>query len=62
MATPTVTIGGQSATVLFSGLAPGFASLYQVNVDVPSNIATGRQPITFTIGGVSAPAAYLYVK
>jgi uncharacterized protein (TIGR03437 family) len=62
MATPTVTIGGQPATVLFSGLAPGFASLYQVNVDVPSNIATGRQPITFTIGGVTAPAAYLYVK
>ena len=61
-ATPIVTIGGQPANVLFSGLAPGFASLYQVNVDVPANIATGRQPITFSIGGVSAPAAYLFVK
>jgi minor extracellular serine protease Vpr len=61
-ATPTVTIGGQPATVSFSGLAPGFASLYQVDVLVPANSGTGRQPITFSIGGVSAPAAYLYVQ
>jgi PAS domain S-box-containing protein len=35
----TVTVGGQSAQVFYSGLAPGFVGLYQVNVIVPSGIA-----------------------
>ncbi|MEK7406669.1 MAG: ThuA domain-containing protein [Acidobacteriota bacterium] len=32
---PAVMIGGARATVLFSGLAPGFAGLYQVNATLP---------------------------
>ena len=43
--TPVVTIGGAvvpSSDVLFSGLAPGFPSLYQVNVKVPTNAQTGN--------------------
>lgn len=31
----TVTFGGRPATVAFSGLAPGFAGLYQVNFQAP---------------------------
>jgi uncharacterized protein (TIGR03437 family) len=38
---PTVTIGGVQASVSFSGLAPGFAGLYQVNTQVPAGAATG---------------------
>jgi uncharacterized protein (TIGR03437 family) len=38
---PNVTIGGISAPVLFSGLAPGYVGLYQVNVQVPANAPTG---------------------
>ena len=54
---PVVMIGGQSAQVLYSGLAPGFVGEYQVNVIVPSGIGTGNQPITIAIGGKTSPSA-----
>ncbi len=38
----TVSIGGRDAKVQFSGLAPGFAGLYQVNAIVPSGITPGN--------------------
>ncbi len=45
----TVTIGGVTAPVLFSGLTPTFAGLYQVNVQVPANDPTGNAvPIVLT--------------
>jgi uncharacterized protein (TIGR03437 family) len=52
----TVTIGGQPAPVQFAGLAPGFVGLYQVNVTVPTNIGTGNQPISISVGGTASPA------
>ncbi|HKX31995.1 MAG TPA: hypothetical protein VJ302_30185 [Blastocatellia bacterium] len=39
---PTVTIGGKQAEVLFSGLAPGYVSLWQITVRAPSESAEGR--------------------
>src|SRR5581483_2796807 len=59
---PTVMIGGQPATVSFSGLAPGFTGLYQLNVVVPTNISTGVQSATINIGGVTSPAANIAVQ
>ena len=54
-AVPAVTIGGIPATVSFSGLAPGFVGLYQVNVEVPANAPVGDAiPVVLTIGGVTA--------
>jgi uncharacterized protein (TIGR03437 family) len=61
-ATPQITIGGQPASVSFSGLAPGFADLYQVNATVPGGIAAGVQPVTCSIGGVSGQTVYLNVN
>jgi minor extracellular serine protease Vpr len=60
--TATVTIGGQPAVVGFSGLAPTFPGLYQVNVTVPTGIATGLVPISVSIGGGTTQPATLPVK
>ena len=38
---PVVLIGGVQATVSFSGLAPGFIGLNQINAQVPHNAPTG---------------------
>ena len=50
--TPTVTIDGILATVQFSGLAPGFVGLYQLNVTVPAGTRQADDvPVVLTIGG-----------
>lgn len=50
--TPTVTIGGVAATVEFSGLAPGFVGLWQLNVRIPATAPTGNAvPLLVTAGG-----------
>ena len=45
--TPEVQIGGQRARVLFAGLVPGLAGIYQVNVVVPDGLKSGRQPVVW---------------
>ena len=44
---PEVHIGGQTVRVLFAGLAPGLAGVYQVNVVVPAGLKPGRQPVVW---------------
>jgi uncharacterized protein (TIGR03437 family) len=34
-----VFIAGQSASVLYAGLAPGLPGLYQINVTIPANLS-----------------------
>ncbi len=51
----TVTIGGQNATVLFSGLAPGFAGLYQLNVTIPDGLPPGDAEIVISVGDQPSP-------
>lgn len=41
VATPTVTVGGVPGQVLFSGITPGNAGLYQINLTVPAGVQPG---------------------
>jgi uncharacterized protein (TIGR03437 family) len=45
------TVGGLPAEVVFAGAAPqAIAGLFQVNVRIPPNAATGNVPIAITVG------------
>ena len=48
-----VTVGGVNAPVIFSGMAPGFAGLVQINFQIPSMNA-GDYPIQVTIGSAQS--------
>jgi uncharacterized protein (TIGR03437 family) len=50
---PMVTIGGLPAKVSFSGLAPDFVGLYQINAEVPA-VAGNSVPVTVSLGGVAS--------
>lgn len=58
---PTVTIGNTKAAVSYSGLAPGFVGLYQINVTVPSGLESGNQAVVVTLG-VASNSVLLPVK
>jgi uncharacterized protein (TIGR03437 family) len=54
MQTPIVTIGGIPATVAFSGIVPGTAGEYQMNITIPTSVAAGDQvPLVAKIGSSS---------
>jgi hypothetical protein len=58
-----VTIGAISAPISFSGLAPGFVGLYQVNAQVPANASTGNAvPAVVSIGGVTSNSVTIAVE
>jgi len=60
---PTVTIGGINAPIQFSGLAPGFVGLYQVNAVVPPGVTPGNQvPVILSIAGQTSPPVTIAVK
>jgi uncharacterized protein (TIGR03437 family) len=61
--TPSVSIGGAPAAVVFSGLAPGFVGLYQVNVQVPNNTPSGSGvPVVVTLAGTSSNTVTIAVQ
>jgi len=54
-----VTIGTTQATVYGAALAPGFAGLYQVAIQIPASLADGDYPVVATIPGASSPSTTL---
>jgi uncharacterized protein (TIGR03437 family) len=61
MTKPVVTIGGLNAPVSFSGLAPTFVGLYQINAQIPAGFKSGNQPVVITMGSASSNSVLLPV-
>jgi uncharacterized protein (TIGR03437 family) len=58
----SVTVGGVPATVVGAALSPGLAGVYQVAIQLPTNVPSGDVLIEATIGGVTTPNnVYLFV-
>ncbi|HTS46821.1 MAG TPA: hypothetical protein VMH05_02690 [Bryobacteraceae bacterium] len=54
LVTPTVMIGAEQAPLLFSGVAPGDNGLYQVDVQIPSDVTPGDDvPLVIVMGQAS---------
>lgn len=59
----TATIGGKPATVYFSGLAPGFVGLWQLNVQVPADAPGGASvEVIINFGGKMANRVTIAVE
>jgi uncharacterized protein (TIGR03437 family) len=52
----TVTVGGIAATVYGAALAPGFAGLYQVAIQIPTSLADGDYAVVAAVNGVQSPS------
>lgn len=60
---PTVTIGDTQLGLLYFGLAPGEVGVYQINVQVPSNVKSGLDmPLTISQGGFSSSLSVRVVE
>lgn len=60
---PTVSIGGATATVLFSGLTPGAVGLDQVNALVPAGSSKGAAvPVVISIYGAASNIVTMAVQ
>jgi uncharacterized protein (TIGR03437 family) len=61
--TPVVTIGGVSAKVLYSGLAPGYPGEYEIVVQVPTGIASGDDvPVSVSILGATDSSVTISIQ
>ncbi len=60
---PAVTIGGVQVDVPFSGIAPGSAGLYQVNVTIPATAPKGDAvPVVITMPGGAKDTATIPIR
>jgi uncharacterized protein (TIGR03437 family) len=60
---PTVDIGGVPASILFSGLAPTFVGLYQINVQVPAAAPVGEAVgLAVSIGGAASNSVAIAIQ
>jgi uncharacterized protein (TIGR03437 family) len=60
--TCTATIGSSTVTPGFCGLAPSSVGLVQVNITLPSGLASGAHPLTVSINGQTSNPVNVSVK
>ena len=57
-----MTIGNVQADVIFSGLAPGYVGLYQVNALVPAGVTAGSAvPVVISMEGIASNSVTIAV-
>ncbi len=56
---PSVTVGGVPAQVVFSGLSPGAPGYYTLLIRIPPGPQPGLVPVVVSIGGSTSPALSL---
>jgi uncharacterized protein (TIGR03437 family) len=54
-----VTVGGKPAVVYGAALAPGYAGLYQIAIQIPASLADGDYPVVARIFGGQSPESTL---
>lgn len=59
---PQVSIGGAPAELFYSGLAPGFVGLYQLNIRVPQLAPSGVVQLVVTQSGIAGQPAPLAIQ
>lgn len=60
--TPTLSISGMPANVMWFGNAPAFVGLQQINVSMPAGAAgSGRVPVTITSDGQTSNVTYMEI-
>jgi uncharacterized protein (TIGR03437 family) len=52
----SVTVGGKPATVYGAALAPSYAGLYQIAIQIPASLTNGDYPVVATINGAQSPS------
>ncbi len=52
-----IVLGGQTANILFAGMT--YAGVFQINITIPTGIASGDLPLRLEADGVPAQEAYL---
>jgi len=57
--TVSVKVGTATATVYGAALAPAYAGLYQIAIQIPASLANGDYPVVATVNGTSSPSTTL---
>ena len=60
---PTVTIGGITAQVFYSIMAPGYPGVWQIDAQVPQNVTpSGAAPLVISAGGMTSNTVTIAVE